>query len=480
MVWLACILSGILALDQAPSNRPNILFIMTDDHAAHAISAYGSKINKTPHLDKLAGEGIRLDRCFVTNSICTPSRAAILTGKYSHKNGVPVFNRFDGSQQTVAKLLQSAGYHTGMFGKWHLGSDPTGFDRWKILPGQGAYHDPVFYTSSARKKEMGYCTDLITDFSIDFLDQRPKDKPFFLMCHQKAPHRNWQPREDKKAKWAKIQVPLPETFDDDYAGKSDAAREATMRVEDHLTPNDVKEKPPEGLSGRDLKIWKYQRYMQDYLACVESVDDNIGRLMDYLDKQGLRDNTLVIYTSDQGFFLGDHGWYDKRFMYEESLRMPFLARWPGKVKPGTTSGDMVLNVDFAPTFLAAAGLPVPADMQGKNALGVLAGNTPAGWRTDMYYRYYHYPADHRVQPHIGVRTLTHKLIPFNKIDQWELYDLTVDPREKRNLISEPGQQAKVAELKSRLMALKKELGDEDQFADKPPPGGVDGQPAKRP
>lgn len=480
MVWLACVLSGILTMDQAPSSRPNILFIMTDDHAAHAISAYGSKINKTPHLDKLAGEGIRLDRCFVTNSICTPSRAAILTGKYSHKNGVPVFNRFDGSQQTVANLLQSAGYHTGMFGKWHLGSDPTGFDRWKILPGQGAYHDPVFYTSSARKKEMGYCTDLITDFSIDFLDQRPKEKPFFLMCHQKAPHRNWQPREDKKAKWAKIQVPLPETFDDDYAGKSDAAREATMRVEDHLTPNDVKEKPPEGLSGRDLKIWKYQRYMQDYLACVESVDDNIGRLMEYLDKQGLRDNTLVIYTSDQGFFLGDHGWYDKRFMYEESLRMPFLARWPGKVKPGTTSGDMVLNVDFAPTFLAAAGLPVPADMQGKNALGVLAGNTPAGWRTEMYYRYYHYPADHRVQPHIGVRTLTHKLIHFNKIDQWELYDLTVDPREKRNLISEPGQQAKVAELKSRLMALKKELGDEDQFADKPPPGGVDGQPAKRP
>jgi arylsulfatase A-like enzyme len=480
MVWLACVLSGILTMDQAPSSRPNILFIMTDDHAAHAISAYGSKINKTPHLDKLAGEGIRLDRCFVTNSICTPSRAAILTGKYSHKNGVPVFNRFDGSQQTVAKLLQAAGYHTGMFGKWHLGSDPTGFDRWKILPGQGAYHDPVFYTSSARKKETGYCTDLITDFSIEFLDQRPKEKPFFLMCHQKAPHRNWQPREDKKAKWAKVQVPLPETFDDDYAGKSDAAREATMRVEDHLTPNDVKEKPPEGLSGRDLKIWKYQRYMQDYLACVESVDDNIGRLMDYLDKQGLRDNTLVIYTSDQGFFLGDHGWYDKRFMYEESLRMPFLARWPGKVKPGTTSGDMVLNVDFAPTFLTAAGLPVPADMQGKNALGVLAGNTPAGWRTDMYYRYYHYPADHRVQPHIGVRTLTHKLIHFNKIDQWELYDLTVDPREKRNLISEPGQQAKVAELKSRLMALKKELGDEDQFADKPPPGGVDGQPAKRP
>jgi arylsulfatase A-like enzyme len=469
----------LLACGQGPADRPNILFIMTDDHAAHAISAYGGKINRTPHLDQLAKEGVRLDHCFVTNSICTPSRAAILTGKYSHKNGVPVFNRFDGGQQTVAKLLQAAGYHTGMYGKWHLGSDPTGFDQWKILPGQGLYHDPVFYTATERKKEPGYCTDLITDFSIDFLDKRPKDKPFFLMCHHKAPHRNWQPRADKKAKWANIEVPLPETFDDEYTGKSNASREATMRVADHLTPNDLKEQPPEGLTGRDLKIWKYQRYMRDYLACVESVDDNIGRLLDHLDRQGLRDNTLVIYTSDQGFFLGDHGWYDKRFMYEESLKMPFLARWPGKIKPGTTSGDMVLNVDFAPTFLAAAGLPVPGDMQGQNALGVLAGNSPKGWRTDMYYRYYHYPADHRVQPHIGVRTLTHKLIHFNKIDQWELYDLTTDPREMRNLIHEPEQQAKVKELKERMLALKKELGDSDQFADQQPPSGVDGQPRNR-
>ncbi len=479
MNFLPGLVTCLLACGQGPADRPNILFIMTDDHAAHAISAYGGKINRTPHLDQLAKEGVRLDRCFVTNSICTPSRAAILTGKYSHKNGVPVFNRFDGGQQTVAKLLQAAGYHTGMYGKWHLGSDPTGFDQWKILPGQGLYHDPVFYTATERKKEPGYCTDLITDFSIDFLDKRPKDKPFFLMCHHKAPHRNWQPRADKKAKWANIEVPLPETFDDVYTGKSDASREATMRVADHLTPNDLKEQPPEGLTGRDLKIWKYQRYMRDYLACVESVDDNIGRLLDHLDRQGLRDNTLVTYTSDQGFFLGDHGWYDKRFMYEESLKMPFLARWPGKIKPGTTSGDMVLNVDFAPTFLAAAGLPVPGDMQGQNALGVLAGNSPKGWRTDMYYRYYHYPADHRVQPHIGVRTLTHKLIHFNKIDQWELYDLTTDPREMRNLIHEPEQQAKAKELKERMLALKKELGDSDQFADQQPPSGVDGQPRNR-
>jgi arylsulfatase A-like enzyme len=469
----------LLALGQNGNSRPNIVFIMTDDHAAHAISAYGSKINTTPHIDQLAKEGMRLDRCFVTNSICTPSRAAILTGKYSHKNGVPVFNRFDGSQQTVAKLLQSAGYHTGMFGKWHLGSDPTGFDQWKILPGQGNYHDPVFYTATKKKKESGYCTDLITDFSIDFLEKRPTDKPFFLMCHHKAPHRDWQPRADKKAKWANKTVPLPETFDDDYSSRSDAAREATMRVADHLTANDVKLKPPEGLVGRDLKIWKYQRYMQDYLACVESVDDNIGRLMEHLDKKGLKENTLVIYTSDQGFFLGDHGWYDKRFMYEESLRMPFIARWPGKVKAGAASGDMVLNVDFAPTFLAAAGLPVPEDMQGKNSLGVLGGKAPQDWRTEMYYRYYHYPHDHRVQPHLGIRTLTHKLIHFNKIDQWELYDLTTDPGEMKNLIHEPNQEAKFEELKGRMLKLKKDLGDEDQFADKPPAAGVDGMPKNR-
>ena len=479
MSMLICLVGSMVLPAQSAGERPNIVFIMTDDHAAHAISAYGSKINKTPHIDKLASEGIRLDRCFVTNSICTPSRAAILTGKYSHKNGVPVFNRFDGGQQTVAKLLQAGGYHTGIFGKWHLGSDPTGFDRWKILPGQGAYYDPTFYTSSENKKETGYCTDLITDFSLDFINNRPLDKPFFLMCHHKAPHRNWQPRADKKAKWATIKVPLPATFDDDYAGKADAAREATMRVADHLTPGDVKEKPPEGLSGQDLKVWKYQRYMQDYLACVESVDDNIGRLLGHLDKKGLTRNTLVIYTSDQGFFLGDHGWYDKRFMYEESLKMPFIARWPGKVRPSTQSGDMVLNVDFAPTMLAAAGLAVPADMQGNNALGVLAGDTPGNWRTSMYYRYYHYPQDHKVQPHKGIRTLTHKLIHFSKIDQWELYDLTTDPHEMKNLIREPGQQAKVTELKAQMLALKKDLGDEDQFANQPPPGGVDGQPKKK-
>ncbi|HZY88245.1 MAG TPA: sulfatase, partial [Gemmataceae bacterium] len=357
---LALLAGAALALPlSAAEARPNVLYIMADDHAAHAIGAYGSKVNKTPHIDRIAAGGMRFDNCFVTNSICTPSRAAILTGKYSHMNGVPVFNRFDGRQPTLAKYLQSAGYHTGMVGKWHLGSDPTGFDDWNILPGQGRYHDPVFLTKDGRKTHKGYCTDIITDLSIQFLDGRPKDRPFFLMCHHKAPHRPWQPDEKHRKQWESVRVPEPPTLDDDYATRSAAAREATMRIDRDLTPTDLKQKPPAGLSAKELKRWKYQRYMRDYLACVAAVDDNVGRLLDYLDKNGLADNTIVIYTSDQGFFLGDHNWFDKRFMYEESLRMPFLVRWPGKVKPGTVQDGVVLNVDFAPTLLDAAGQKVP-------------------------------------------------------------------------------------------------------------------------
>ena len=391
----------LAAADAGPAAaaRPNILYIMADDHAAHAVSAYGSKVNQTPQIDRLAKEGMRFTQCFVTNSICTPSRAAIITGKYSHINGVPVFNRLDGSQPTLPKYLQAAGYHTGMIGKWHLGSDPTGFDYWNILPGQGIYHNPAFLDMGRRTKHTGYVTDLITDFSIDFLEKRPKDKPFFLMCHHKAPHRSWQPDEKHARLFANVQVPEPETFNDDYATRSDAAREATMRIDRDLQPFDYKKTPPPGLSPVELKKWKYQRYMQDYLACVASIDDNVGRLLDYLDRTGLAANTIVIYTSDQGFFLGDHNWFDKRFMYEESLRMPFLVRWPGRIKPGSVSNDMVLNVDFAPMLLDAAGLPVPADMQGRSFLPVLRGETPKDWRTSMYYRYYHYPQDHRVQPH---------------------------------------------------------------------------------
>jgi arylsulfatase A-like enzyme len=474
-----CLVLAAGAASPAADPRPNILYIMADDHAAHAISAYGSKVNRTPQIDRLAQGGMRFTQCLVTNSICTPSRAAILTGKYSHINGVPVFNRFDGSQPTLAKYLQAAGYHPGMIGKWHLGSDPTGFDYWNILPGQGVYHDPVFITKAGRQKHPGYCTDLITDFSLAFLKDRPKDRPFFLMCHHKAPHRPWQPDEKYRKQFANVQIPEPETFNDDYATRADAAREATMRIDRDLTPNDLKEKPPSGLSEVELKKWKYQRYMRDYLACIASVDDGVGRLLDYLDANGLAQNTIVVYTSDQGFFLGDHNWYDKRFMYEESLKMPFLVRWPARVKPGTVNDGMILNVDFAPTFLAAAGLPVPADMQGRSFLPLLRGERPADWRTSMYYRYYHYPQDHRVQPHYGVRTERYKLIFFNKINQWELFDLQKDPHELKNVYADPAYAETVKTLKAEMYRLKKELKDENQFENELPKDGVGGGPARK-
>jgi len=465
---LAVTVLALAASCVTAAERPNILYIMADDHAAHAISALGSTINKTPNIDRIASGGMRFTNCFVTNSICTPSRAAILTGKYSHINGVPVFNRFDGSQPTLAKYLQASGYHTGMIGKWHLGSDPTGFDYWNILPGQGVYHNPVLIEMGDKKKHEGYVTDIITDSSIAFLDKRPKDKPFFLMCHHKAPHRPWQPDEKHARMFENVQVPEPPTFNDDYATRSDAAREATMRIDRDLNKTDLKRDPPPGLSAVELKKWKYQRYMRDYLACVASIDDNVGRLLEYLDKHNLAGNTIVIYTSDQGFFLGDHDWFDKRFMYEESLRMPFLVRWPGQVKPNTANAVMILNVDFAPTLLEAAGEKVPADIQGRSFLPLLHGETPADWRTSMYYRYYHYPQDHRVQPHYGLRTHKYKLIFFNKINQWELFDLEKDPHELKNVYADRAYAETVKKLKEEMYRLKTELKDENQFENEQP------------
>jgi arylsulfatase A-like enzyme len=462
----------------APAPRPNVVFVMSDDHAAHAISAYGSRVNETPGLDRLAREGMLFRNMFVTNSICTPSRAAILTGLYSHKNGVPVFNRFDGSQTTVAKLLQAAGYHTGMIGKWHLGSDPTGFDRWEILPGQGVYNDPVLYTATGEKTYSGrYATDVITDLGIDFIRERPKDRPFFLMLHHKAPHREWTPDEKHRLLFEGRTIPEPPTLWDDYATRTDALHENRQRVADDLTPRDLKRDPPPGLEGKDLVRWKYQRYMQDYLACVQSIDDNMGRLLDFLKESGLERDTIVVYTSDQGFFLGDHGLFDKRFMYEESLRMPFLVRWPAVVQPGSQAEAMALNVDFAPTFLEAAGVAVPATMQGRSLLPLLRGEVPADWRTAIYYRYYHDPGHHNTRAHYGVRTATHKLIYFWKKDQWELFDLRSDPAELRNLYGQPGQEAITADLKATLARLRKELEDDDRFADEQPPAGVDGSAA---
>ncbi|MEI7908296.1 MAG: sulfatase [Verrucomicrobiota bacterium] len=464
----ALLLAAPATLQAAATKPPNILFIMADDHAAHAISAYGSRVNSTPNIDRLATEGMRFDRMFAVNSICTPSRASILTGKYSHLNGVPVFNRFDGSQPTVAKYLQAAGYYTGMVGKWHLESDPTGFDKWTILPGQGDYFNPAFLQAGGRRVITGYVTDIITDLSIEFLENRPRDQPFFLMCHHKAPHRNWQPDAKHKAMFADKLIPEPDTLRDDGSSRGDAIHECTQKVLENLSSNDTKGPPPAGLTGDALLKWKYQRYMQDYLACVQSVDDNVGRLLEYLDKSGLAENTIVIYTSDQGFFLGDHGLFDKRFMYEESIRMPFLVRWPGVVKPGSVQPAMGINVDFAPTFMQAAGLPVPADMQGHSLLPLLHGERPADWRTSWYYRYYHDPGDHNTRAHYGLRTETHKLIYFWKIDQWEMYDLAKDPAELHNVYQDPAQADTVAKLKTELFRLKKELKDDDQFANEQP------------
>jgi arylsulfatase A-like enzyme len=513
LIVLTLVVSALVFAVTAPTrpqaqaaDRPNIIFVMSDDHAAHAIGAYGSKVNQTPNLDRLAREGALLTNVFVTNSICTPSRAAILTGQYSHLNGVTVFNRFDSTRNTVAKLLQAGGYHTGMIGKWHLGSDPAGFDRWEILPGQGAYFDPVLYTATGEKTYTGrYVTDVITDLGIEFIRSRPREKPFFLMLHNKAPHRPWQPDPKHGARFSKQLIPEPATLWDTYDTRTDALHENQQRVANDLTRRDLKLEPPADLAGAErnawlntkpesvttevagnsvtltgeaLTRWKYQRYMQDYLATVQSVDDNIGRLLDALDREGLAKNTIVIYTSDQGFFLGDHGLFDKRFMYEESLRMPFLVRWPAAIKPGTRSDAIGLNVDFAPTFLDAAGLPANADMQGTSLLPVLRGRTPKDWRTSMYYRYYHDPGDHNTRAHYGVRTRTHKLIYFWKKDQWELFDLTKDPNELHNIYGQPGQEKLTATLKAELQRLKKAMKDDDQLATEQLPNGVDGPIAK--
>ena len=500
------LLFGSAVVHTQRDGRPNIIFIMTDDHAAHAIGAYGSRVNKTPHLDRLAREGALLTSVFATNSICTPSRAAILTGQYSHLNGVTMFNRFDSSRMTVARLLQQGGYHTGMVGKWHLGSDPVGFDRWEILPGQGVYWNPVFYTATEEKTYTGqYATDVITDRALDFIDQRPRDRPFFLMMHHKAPHRPWEPSASHAAHFATQRIPEPVTFWDSYATRTDALHENQQRVAADLTNRDLKLTPPQGvvgpelakwlvikpdsvtivrdgknvtLTGEGLVRWKYQRYMQDYLATVQSVDDSVGRVLAVLDKAGLARNTIVIYTSDQGFFLGDHGLFDKRFMYEESIRMPFLVRWPARIKPGTRSDALALNIDFAPTFLAAANLPTSAEMQGRSMLPLFGGRAPSDWRTSMYYRYYHDPGDHNTRAHYGVRTRTHKLIYFWKKDQWELFDLVNDPYELHNLYGEPGQDALTATLKLELARLKREVRDDDQLADAQLPNGVDGPVAR--
>jgi arylsulfatase A-like enzyme len=499
--------ASLATLQAAEVQRPNILFIFSDDHAQHAISAYGSKVNVTPNIDRIAAQGARFTHSFVTNSICTPSRATLLTGQYSHLNGVPVFNRFDGARDNVAKQLQAGGYHTGIIGKWHLGSDPTGFDRWIVLPGQGAYWNPEFFVSGKKLTIEGHCTDITTDLGLEFLKTRPKDKPFFLMLHQKAPHRAWEPDERNKKLFKDKLIPEPDTLWDDYRTRPAALPQNRQTVAKDLTRRDLKLEPAAGLegpalaqwlgskpeevevsqpdgsrkslTGKELTHWKYQRYMRDYLACVQGVDDSVGRILDYLDQTGLAKNTIVIYSADNGWYLGDLGLYDKRFMYEPGLNVPLIACGPG-IKAASTPAQLVANIDLAPTFLDLAGLRIPDSMQGRSLVPLLRGDAPADWRTSIYYRYYHDPGDHNTAAHLGVRTATHKLIYYWKKDTYELFDLTKDPTEQKNLLfaeaNDPAIAAKFSELKSEISRLQNEYHDKGQFAEplSRPTSSVDG------
>jgi arylsulfatase A-like enzyme len=461
-------------------------------------------VNTTPNIDRLAKDGTRFLNSFVTNSICTPSRATLLTGQYSHLNGVPVFNRFDGSRDNVAKQLKAGGYHTGVIGKWHLGSDPTGFDRWIVLPGQGAYIDPIFLVPGKKLTIEGHCTDITTDLGIEFLNTRPKDKPFFLMLHQKAPHRAWEPDERNKALFKNKVIPEPDTLFDNYNTRPTALPTNEQTVAKDLTHRDLKMVPPadlkgpelnkwmnavptevvvdgKTLTGKELIQWKYQTYMRDYLACVQGVDDGVGKVLDYLAKNDLSKNTIVMYSADNGWFLGDLGLYDKRFMYEPGLKVPLLASGPG-IKAGNVPAQFVSNIDLAPTFLDLAGLPVPASMQGRSLAPLLRGESPGDWRTSFYYRYYHSPGHHNTAAHLGVRTATHKLIYYWQQDAYEMFDLTKDKTEQNNLLysdddaKKPEIAAKFAELKAEITKLQKEYKDDGQFADPStwPKGGPDG------
>ncbi|MDH3648688.1 MAG: sulfatase [Saprospiraceae bacterium] len=510
-VFTLIFLASFIACQNEKSERlgpPNIIYIMSDDHANAAVSLYGSKMIETTNIDRIGREGIQFTNSFVTNSICAPSRAVLLTGKYSHLNGLrDNLDRFDGSQVTLPKLLQAAGYFTAMIGKWHLKSEPTGFDHFEVLIGQGPYYNPVMIRDGDTIEHIGYTSDIITDLTLQTLETRDTSKPFCILYHHKAPHRNWMPHPQHFDMYADEDLPLPPTFYDDYRTRSSAAAEQDMRIDDMFLSSDLKLQPgsyvqetgtggagnpnhdaeknwaneygrltPEqktawdshydkvsedfqaaNLTGKALLEWKYQRYMKDYLRCVKSVDDNIGRVLDYLDAHGLAENTIVIYTSDQGFYLGEHGWYDKRFMYEESLRMPLVMRFPHRIEPGQIIDRIVLNLDFAPTLLDYAGVDIPDDFQGRSLRVLAESDGPVDdWRTSMYYHYYEYPHGwHNVKRHEGVRGERYKLMHYyNDIDAWELFDLQDDPTEINNQIDDPQMEGKIVELKQEMARLK--------------------------
>lgn len=526
-LFLVAGLTACSPQQKADHKKLNIIFIMTDDHTTQALSAYDKRFISTPNLDRLADEGIKFDNCFVTNAVCGPSRAVILTGKYSHINGLKDNHSvFDSTQVIYPQLLKNAGYQTAMIGKWHLGTTPMGFDYYSILPNQGEYYQPEFIESGGLVKEKGYVTDVITDKAINFLNHRDKEKPFLLIYQQKAPHRNWLPAQRHLGMFDNTTFEEPSNLLDDFDNRGRAAKEQLMNIatdmwdawdlklassadldsltrapkaksvdnkqDDFVQANDksldqqrffevfdrmtdeekkawtkvydqrVAEYKRLNLTGDDLTRWKYQQYMKDYLACVVAVDENVGRLLDYLEKEGELDNTIIVYTSDQGFFLGEHGFFDKRIMYEECLRTPLLIRYPKGIKKGTVSDALAMNLDFAPTLLDYAGVQIPADMQGKSLKPVIDnhGKTPEKWRDAVYYHYYEFPSWHMVKRHYGVRTDRYKLIHFyNDIDEWELYDLEKDPKEMKNVYKSAEYAGVAKEMHARLAQLQEQYQD---------------------
>ena len=498
LIGVAATISGCSHIDKPVAKQPNIIFIMSDDHAYQAISAYGSPLAKlapTPNIDRIAHDGMIFNRCMVTNSICGPSRATILSGKYSHVNGFidnTADAKFDFKQNTFAKELQKTGYRTAVIGKLHLGGVPTGFDYYDILPGQGRYYNPQFINPQGQYEVEGYATEVITDKTVKWLSEvKDSKQPFMVMMWHKAPHRSWEPGPNELGMYEDVTFPEPPTLFDDYSGAREAAALNNMTIAHTMTMDrDLKmsDKPRSGLNEKQLEKWnavygpiydeykksnptgddlvrfKYQRYMRDYLACVAAVDKSVGKVLDYLKESGLDKNTIVVYSSDQGFYLGEHGWFDKRWMYKESLNTPLLISWPGVIKPGTVNNDMVSNLDFGETFLDIAGAKIPEDMQGRSMLPILEGQTPSDWRKAHYYHYYEHPSEHNVMRHYGITTDKYKLIHFYyDIDEWELYDLEKDPMEMKNVYKDPAYLNVKAELHQQLEELREKYKDNDSL-----------------
>ena len=496
---------ALLPAGLAAQQRYNVVYIMTDDHTAQMMSCYDNRYVETPNLDRIARDGVKFTHSYVANSLSGPSRACMITGKHSHKNGFTNNEHgiFDGSQQTMPKLMQKAGYQTALIGKWHLVSEPTGFDFWNIIPGQGDYYNPAFINmDGSRVTEKGYLTNIITDKAIDWMEhKRDKNRPFILFVHHKACHRNWLPELKYINEYEDQTFPLPDTFYDQYEGRTAAQQQQMSIASDHDMDMvyDVKMYHPDlhtrlsdshlgmigrldtkdrarydhfydslavdfrarNLKGKELAEFKYQRYMRDYAKVLKSLDDNVGRPLDYLKEAGLLENTLVVYTSDQGFYMGEHGWFDKRFMYEPSFSTPLVMRLPEGLKARGDISQLVQNIDYAPTFLELAGAEVPADIQGRSLLPLLRGEQPKDWRKSLYYHFYEYPAEHMVKRHYGVRTADGwKLIHFyNDIDQWELYNLNEDPNELNNLYGKPGTEKVMKRLRKELKKLQEEYDD---------------------